>query len=349
MADSAYPQPRWRVILDGKDISGRIAPRLMSLTVTSERGQDADQLDLTVSDHDGTLKLPRTGVTVDVALGWDTTGLTSLGTFTVDEVEHAGTPDKVTIRGRSAKMASAIRQKRTQSWDATTVGDMLRELAGRNGLNPRCAPSLAAIEVPHWDQTNESDLNILTRIGQFFDATATVKAGCLVFAPVGSGETATGKKLPSVTLTRRDGDQHRYHAADRDAYTGVKAKWHNLDDGGDAGVVAGDEQTVKTLRTKYASERDAQQAATAEWKRVQRGKATFELMLARGRADLYPEMSVSVTGFKPEIEAIRWLVKRVEHQLGDNGFTTRIECETADAPSPKVTSKPLDDGGASGL
>jgi phage protein D len=34
-----------------------------------------------------------------------------------------------------------------------------------------------------------------------------------------------------------------------------------------------------------------------------------------------------VEGFKPEIDSEDWLVKSVEHTLGDGGFTTHIELE----------------------
>jgi len=336
MVDTAYPQPRWRVMLDGKDITNAIAPRLMSLTITSERGQAADQLDLTVSDHDGKLQLPRHGVTIDVSLGWDTTGLVDMGTFTVDEVEHSGAPDKVVVRARSAHMASTLRQKKTQSWQDVTLGDVVNELAGRNGIAPHVDAATAAKPVKHLDQTNESDFNLLTRLGKLYDTVATIKVGKMLVAPVGQGKTAGGKAIPSLTIVRRDGDQHRYHKADRDAYTGVKAHWHDVGAADKKAVMAGSKDNAKTLRTTYATEDDAAEAVTSEYKRIQRGIATFEIQLARGRADVYPEMKARVSGFKPEIDATDWLVKRVEHALGDNAFTTRVECETANAPPPQV-------------
>lgn len=329
MPDATYPQPRWRVVMDGVDVSSRIAPRLMSLTITADRAQDADQLDLTVSDHDGQLELPRRGGTAQVSLGWDTAGLTDMGTFVIDEVEHAGAPDTITVRGRSAHLAAPIRQKREQSWDDKLLGDIVNEVAGRNGLAAAVSAKLKSIVIGHVDQTRENDLNLMTRLGRMFDSVATIKHGKLIFAPIGSGATATGKKLGTVTIIRADGDQHRYHAADREAYGGVKANWRDVHAADDKAVVAGDETNAKTLRTVYATQDDAQHAATAEWNRVQRGKATFEDTLARGRPDIHPEMHAKVSGFKPDINATEWLVKRVEHQLGDSGFTTRIECETA--------------------
>ncbi|OLI42766.1 phage late control protein, partial [Xanthomonas oryzae pv. oryzae] len=210
-----YPIPQWRVVLDGVDLTERIAPRLLDLTLTECRGGEADQLDLRIHDHDGKMALPKRGVRLVVALGWKATGLVDKGTFIVDEVEYSGAPDIITVRARSADLTADMRTRRERSWHNTTLGAVLNTLAGEHGLTPRVAEALAKINLPHLDQANESDMNLLTNLGQRFDAVATVKAGALVFAPIGAGTTATGKPLPTVTLTRRDGDQHRYSVADR--------------------------------------------------------------------------------------------------------------------------------------
>lgn len=330
--------PLWQVTLGGRNITGRIAPRLMNLSIASQRDQTADQLDMALTDHDGLLELPRTGVTVAVALGWKDGGLVDMGTFVVDEIEHAGAPDHITVRARSAAVSSQWRQKRQQSWDRIALGDLVDILAGRNHLTPRCADALAGIILPHIDQTNESDLNLLTRIGKQHDAVATVKAGCLLMAPIGSGTTATGLRIPGITLARHDGDQHRYHVADREAYTGVRAYWQDAKGAKQQQVTVGDATTLKTLRGAHANAQEATAAAKAEWQRIQRGKATFSLTLAKGRADIYPDMPVTLTGFKPGIDGGGWLVKRVQHRLNDSGFTTQVECETGNAAAPEISA-----------
>lgn len=71
----------------------------------------------------------------------------------------------------------------------------------------------------------------------------------------------------------------------------------------------------------------ARQAAQSEMQRVDRGAATLSLALALGRPHLMPQAAVTVEGFKPEIDGEGWLVKSVEHALGDGGFTTQIELE----------------------
>jgi uncharacterized protein len=326
---SRHPKPQWKVTLDGRDLTATLVPRLNSLTVTSDRQDTADQLDIVINDHDGRLALPPHDAVLRVWLGWEGEGKTDMGSFTVDELEHAGTPDVLTLRARSAHLRSQQRQQREQSWHATTLGAIVDALAGRNSLTPRCHPSLASVAIEHIDQTNESDLNFLTRLGKRYDAVATIKAGALILAPIGAGTTATGATLPSVTLTRASGDQHRYHAADRQAYSGIRAQYDDKSTGKTETVLVGtdDGKGVKTLRTTYSSKANALRAARSEYQRLQRGTVSFDITLARGRADLLPETHVALRGWKPEIDATDWTIVRAEHTLGEQGFTTRLSLE----------------------
>ncbi|MCC8469552.1 phage late control D family protein, partial [Xanthomonas phaseoli] len=178
------------------------------------------------------------------------------------------------------------------------------------------------------DQANESDMNLLTNLGQRFDAVATVKGGALVFAPIGAGTTATGKPLPAVTLTRRDGDEHRYSVADRDAYTGVRAYWMDKGKARRQSVLVGTDDNAKRLRESYADEATARQHAHAELERVKRGMAKFDYTLAVGRADLSPELHVTLIGFKMDVDAQLWVIAEARHSCSATGFKTQIALET---------------------
>ena len=68
-------------------------------------------------------------------------------------------------------------------------------------------------------------------------------------------------------------------------------------------------------------------AAKAKWEKLQRGVAEFSLTLAMGRADLFPETPIRVSGFKSVIDAQPWLISKVTHSLSGNGYTTTLELE----------------------
>ncbi|MED0087737.1 phage late control D family protein, partial [Escherichia coli] len=40
-----------------------------------------------------------------------------------------------------------------------------------------------------------------------------------------------------------------------------------------------------------------------------------------------PEMRGTVSGFKSDIDAEDWVLAKVEHNIDDSGFTTRLELE----------------------
>jgi phage protein D len=68
-------------------------------------------------------------------------------------------------------------------------------------------------------------------------------------------------------------------------------------------LLVGDNENVKELRYIYANQTNAMRAARAEWERIQRGVAEFDITLAKGRPELYPEQPTTVRGFKPDIDA----------------------------------------------
>ncbi|EKS7116011.1 phage late control D family protein [Enterobacter bugandensis] len=222
--------PAFMLKLDNEDITQDFSDRLISLTMTDNRGFEADQLDIELDDTDGQIALPPRGATLTVWLGWQGSALIKKGTFTVDEIEHRGAPDTLTIRGRSADFRGSLNSRREQSWHDTTLGQIVETIAARNKLTASVADTLKAVEVPHIDQSQESDAVFLSRLAERNGASVSVKAGKLLFLKAGNGKTASGKPIPQMTLERGDGDRHQFAIADREAYTGVTAKWLHTKD-----------------------------------------------------------------------------------------------------------------------
>ncbi|WP_447045324.1 phage late control D family protein [Vreelandella sp. H-I2] len=321
-------QPDYRITLQGQTISPEFRARLASLTLHDRRGMQADQLDMVLTDDDGTLDIPPTGAEITLAIGWKGQALSERGTFTVDEVEHTGAPDTLSIRASSADMRQGLPGKRTQSWDEVTVRDIITTIAKRHDLTPSVGATLAGARVVHIDQTDESDLHFLTRLAERFDAVATVKSGNLIFVPMGQATTASGLEIPPFILRRQSGDQHRYLMAERDAYTGVTALWNNTAHATREAVTVGEPQNAQQLRHTYASEAEALDAAQAEWQRIQRGTAYFSITQAVGDPEVFPETPVWCIGWKPQIDATPWIITEVTHNLTESSYTTALQLET---------------------
>ncbi len=334
--------PAWRLVVDGVDVSPKAGHRLLRLALTEKRGAEADELTLELSDSDGRLALPAKGGACTLSLGWIDTqsgrqlAMIDKGRFKIDEIGHSGTPDKVTVRARSADLTGAFRRRRSQSWPAAgaqpgagvPLREVLEEIGARNGLTAVISDELAGRTMGHLAQTNESDAAFLARLGRRFDAIATVKAGRLLFGPAGAGRTLGGAALEVAQITRADGDQHSYKAPDRGAHSGVVALWRDRASASTKEVTVGASDNPRRLQKIHASEAAARQAAEAAQGRMKRGKAEFSLTLARGRPDLFAERPVRLAGWKPEIDGAGWIIVTATHAIdGSGGLTTRIECE----------------------
>ena len=329
LGDNNYSAAIYRLTVDGTDIAQQISPRLISLSLTDNRGMDADTLDISLSDHDGLLSIPPTGAVLRLWLGWADTGLVDKGTYTVDETEHSGAPDVLNIRARSADLRKGLKTKREGSWSNESLGVILWAIAKRNGLVPQIAPAMNAILVHHLDQANESDANLLTRLGEEHDAVATIKAGRLLFMPRSGGKASSGAALAHITLTRADGDGHRYLQANRDSYDGVRAYYYDINSAKKQEAIAGGGDNLKDLRNSYSDRESALRAARAEWQRIQRGIATLSYNLGKARPELIPELTYTLVGVKPEIDAIIWHGGNVQHSLtADAGYTMSLELES---------------------
>lgn len=436
-----HPEAIFKLKVDGQDFTKDISSRLSSLVLTDNRGFEADTLEIVLDDSDGKMPLPPRGALLNLELGWKGTGLIEKGSYTADEITHEGVPDIITIHARSAELSGGLTTQRERSFHGKTVGDIVRTIAAENSdetskLEAIISAQLDNLPIAHIDQTNESSAAFLTRMAKMFDAIAAFKNGKLMFICAGAGITASGKALPTVTITRKDGDHHHFNIADRGNYTHVKALWHDTDaaktgeviwdkqtDADETGrqavvkAVAGNYKTlpttfksrtaalraarkdwkeirkskalktkyvgvkaayndlnmkvsavvsfgaeeelhtlqnaaklakkdkakiakpapqvafeisadnIKTLRHTYASKESASRAARAEWRRLQRGMATFSLDLALGMPELFPEIPATVAGFKHEIDNTDWIIIKAIHSLTDKGLTTKLEFE----------------------
>ena len=326
---NGHNQPAFTLVVGGIDITLKIQDRLESLTLTDNRGLEADQLDITLDDHDNALALPSRGASIQLSLGWEDSGLTNKGTFTVDEIEHSGTPDKLIIKARSADFKDNIHAKKATSYHAKTLGEIVATIAKAHKLTPKVSKNLASINIAHVDQTDESDLNLLSRLATDHDAIVTVKSGHLLLFKAGQATTVSGKPMSPIALTRADGDQHRYAIVERESgYTGVKAYWCDKKGSKRQEVTIGKADKLKVIRKTYRSEAEAKSAANAELNRSKRNAATFSLTLALGRPDITPETPIKLNGWKAEIDKQSWLVVKATHSLSSSGLTTGLELET---------------------
>lgn len=319
-------------LADGTDLADKINPRLLELTLTEKRGEESDQLDITIHNHDGAMVPPKAGAVLQLAIGWAkgsdvTPGLIDKGRFKVDEVERSGPPDTISIRARAADLTGEYRTRRDAVWKNKSLGQILQDIATRHGLRTAIHPDLVGKQIAVIEQAGKSDMQFVRDLGRRYDAVATVKDQTLVFMPIGAATTASGKAIPRRTITRRDGWNWTFRHAQRNEHDGAEARYQDQDAGRRRVVKSGGKKR-KRLKTVYGSKGEAEAAAKAETERNRRAAYEFDYTLALGDPTFIPNQAVELKGWDSEIDALPWLVSEISTRLSAGGLTTSIKFET---------------------
>ena len=332
--------PTFRIVADGADITTLINDRLLLLRTTDKPGMESDDFELRIDDRDSAVSLPSRGASIEVFLGYSGTALTRLGRYTVDEVELSGPPDTLVIRGKASDMRGSGKTTRSGSWESVSLTNIVNDVAARNGWQPVCP---VATVVPRADQLSESDFNFIIRLAKQYDCTAKVADGKLLVSQRQAGQSASGKVLGAITLTRSDVSRWQFRLADRSTHKAVSTKHQDKKIGKLAIITLDNEDApdglppVHTDRHIYPNKSAAEQAAKARLSAFNRSTAAVRLEMP-GRTDLFAERSINAQGFKTGLDG-EYLVDSVEQVFTQSGWSTTVVCNSGKQGKAKAKGK----------
>ena len=331
--------PDFTISADGVDISDRFAGRKIELEVVDATGTESDSAEIKIFDPDAIVAPPRHGAMLAIAMGYRETGLIPQGVFKVDQVAYEGYPHTITITANAADNMKSLKERRTKDYTNKSLGEIVNEIAGRHGLTGAVAPSLASVKFPllagtdesYIGQHEESDAAFLTRIAGRLGGFWSPKAGRLVVARRGDGKSISGVAgLVTITPQRLLGPgSYKVSFKDKPVHGEVEASYFDRDKVAREPVVesGGDEGVAYRFRTPFPSRKQAEDAAKGKVRELQRdkGSASFNCW---GDGTIRAEMDAVAVGVRSGVDGILWSIERVTQRIGDNGFTSRIECET---------------------
>ena len=262
--------------------------RIISIEMTDKRGFEADELSVELNDYDGVIAIPNVGDTITLKLGYRETGVVDKGIFKFAEFTHQGAPDTLSITARAADLADTLAEQREKSWHRKTLYQIAAEIAQSHGyVGDKCkiAEEYKKTQIAHIDQTDESDASFLSRLAEQYGAIATVKQGIFLFIPIGTAQTASGKAIEPVQITRQSGDSHSFSYDAANAYNAVRAYYTDKKTGKKAEVVINkdnlqiEKQKVSTTK-KYKRPRKDKKTG-----KVLTGKTTTKTVITNRKID----------------------------------------------------------------
>lgn len=306
--------PDYQIIVGGQNVTELIREHFVSFEHVDGRGVESDSFEFTITDPGNNWSLPIKGRELEFSCGFTHFPLVYRGRFKVDEVAVEGgvaEHDCIVVRCKAADMRSTMKSQKNRSWNKVSLSAVLSEVAANHGLVLRASGSLSSVDVAHLDQVNESDMNLLTRLGKQFNAVAKIADGHLLFVAKGGAKSASGVSLSSVTIDRRQTGAFSFLAADRTQYTGVKGYWRDYVAGVKKSAVVGGAASLKTLRTVFKTEAECRASINAALASIQQGGQTMSFDLADAVPELFASMPLRLAGWRDEIAGDGWEVDTV--------------------------------------
>lgn len=332
--------PAYSVIAGADDITSTVRRHLASLQLSSSLDGTADILEIVLDNADGRLAVPEPGRGLQVSIGYKGTALTDMGTYVHVESRLDLAPARLTVRATAADLTRGSEWKtlRTRAWHDLTLGDVVERLASDHGLDATVARSLATEAVAHIDQTAESDLHLLRRLAEHYDAAVQIRADRLTFLPAGPAETAgTGRAIEVMTIGREAIVSASLVQEDRSLYKSVRAIYYDVGESAAFGVTAGEGTPVYELRETYPDHARATAAAQAALDRLTRRSATLEATLD-GDPNVVAGTRIRIPSW-PQAADRTWSVTSAKHRITAAGaFTTAVESEAVSSSADTTRS-----------
>lgn len=340
-------KPRVEVTVDGVPMAGHFYDRLISLTVTDEEGLKSDKVDIELDDGpDNFLAIPRKGSMITVKMGYGDS-LISKGTFTVDKIDLACLPYKMSISGKAADLRSGkLKERQERGWDDAKLGDIISQVASESGLTPAIDKDLAEYVYPWIGQQDESNIHFVRRLAERHNGLFAIKQNRLLFTRLGSGLSASGSPIGSVILTpeRIKVGTMKVSLPDRTKYSKVvayyqdsnKAERIEIEADGDA-----DGDSIYRIPEPFSSPDEADKAAQAKVKELQRGEGSVSVSVI-GDPGIDAGLPLLFVDVRPGVDGVPFIIKTAVSKYSKTaGYEVDISGKLYDGKS--ATEKAGDD------
>ena len=218
-----------KVLYDGVDISADVSANLIQFAFTDNAGDKADEVSITLEDRDHLWRgdwYPKKGAKLKCTITPNIGNELPCGEFEIDEIQIGGPPSAVSIKAVSVPITKPIRgEKKTRTWEGADLKKMGAEVASAAGLSFEWFGG----QVPTFnrmDQTDESDLTFLSRLGKEVNHRVKVADGRLVIWD----ESEYAGRSPTITVDIGLADlvtSYQFSSKSHDTYKAARVRYHD--------------------------------------------------------------------------------------------------------------------------
>ena len=308
----------------------------LSCVVVDEDGREDGKAVIALDDRNGVLQVPPVDTEIEVEMGYEETGLESMGQFRVEKVILSGWPRSMVVHGKAISWVGKMKQQRTQEYHNKDLEYIAQDQAAFAGLRGAVVdPDLAAYEYEYLAQTAESPANFMTRLSPDHDAVAKVlndqlyyfkKGQSLAQGSGGTTEVTSGTAEFPINVKWYEATIQKA----RPAYNQSQAGYGDIKKGEREEVLAPGSSTVSDaiyMQGKYFhdGQKLAEESAKSAGNTLIRRLGDLDILII-GDPGIMSESRLQVINVRDEVDG-EWLITKVQHTMDNSGYETLIHAE----------------------
>lgn len=306
--------PIFKIVVNGKDITTQLQKNTASINFSDEDGNQSDEITIKAA---GDFARPKYEDETKLWLGYAESGLFYCGLFRVQNT----TKDKysISINASGANFSAALKQKRDVSYEKVSLKDVAQIVADRHAL--KLKSDFDDMFVQHLSQTNESDLHMMKRLANDYNAIFSIKNGTLVFLKR-IKENKVSDELPVFEIDVSECEGYSIKHSNKTLYASCEASWQDTKENKHKSVTVGSGDPVLKIKGQYKSAAEATKKAEAKLQSANRGIKSGTISMY-GR-EIYAGGMLKLTGAGEDDG--EYSIKSVNHTF-DSGWKMSIEIE----------------------
>ena len=249
---------------------------------------------------------------IELYLGYTNSALWKVGAYILQSVTY--TPTKIKLLFTSIEFDAKLKEKRTLSYQKLTIKELVSKIAAKYNLKSKCDMEQF---LEHIDQKNESDLALLNRIANKYNAIFNIKNKTLIFL------SKTSEKLPLFRFKANQANSWSIYKNNRFLYNSIEAKYHNIKENKTATIKIGSKKPTYIIEDVFKNKTEALNIAKAKLEQLIAKSAGGNIVL--GGQNVIAGAKVYIKDFNNYIDGL-YLINNVEHSICST-FTSTINIE----------------------
>lgn len=335
----------YRVSIAGQDVTSRMSPYLLQLSVSKAAGQASDTANMTLADPDGRIFLPSARADVSIHLN----GVEVFIGFVDDVTSNIdkGGGRTMEISASSVDQGGKAKEPSLKHKDDASLADAAKHFGGPAGISMQVSGSIAGIKRKYWLQQNESFMSWGQRTARETGATFKVIGNRGFLTARNEGLSISGRPLTSVNVAGGSNliSGNIKPIISRPKFNKVGISYFDIKKGEKvevevSGSVTGVEAKLRSTVTSFDKDQ-AKEKGEALSKESERDQGQGSVTII-GNAAAEPEAEAHVSGFRSGVDGT-YRIHSVSHSVSKSGgFTTSLELRQpkGGAGTDKRTARP---------